>query len=327
MKKIILLTLLVLALLAPGISKAQVDSLPNNGFQKWTNSSFPDDWDTASALSKKGIVFDAAQTGGTVQRITSFSYTVNGGAPTMVYPHSGTCFLDLATVASQSTGVHVGYIQSKFALATRPAYFYVQMGFFPQAAGEQPVLAITFTKWNTSTNKRDTVLKFANEASITNGYLAPWSMVYLALASSYNPNLTEDPDTALVQFQSSGGVSNGTSFNYANGTTLLLGNGAFTVNQPAGIEMYAVNKLAGISVYPNPFNGNATIQYTLSENSFVNLTVYDMQGREVTTLVNDHQMEGPHDAIFDGSTLGNGVYFYRLQSGNDVQTGKLILSK
>jgi len=327
MKKIILPGLLVLVLLAPRISKGQIDDLPNYGFETWITGYYPDQWDTASAVSKKGIVFNGAKSGGTVQRLTTFSYTIGSGSPVMVNPHQGSYYVDLATVASQSTGVNAGYIQSKFAYANRPGYVYANIGFFAQAAGEQPIFAVTFTKWNTTTKMRDTVLKAVVEIP-NQGVIPPWTVGYLPLATFYNPNLTEAPDTALVQFQSSGGVVNGNSYNYANGTTLLIDNGAFSVNQPAGIEISDIKKLAGVGAFPNPFTGKTTIHYMLAaDNSLVNLSVYDMQGREIANLVNEHQVQGPHDATFDGSNLKDGVYFFRLQSDNDVQTGKLILSK
>lgn len=64
--------------------------------------------------------------------------------------------------------------------------------------------------------------------------------------------------------------------------------------------------------YPNPFNPTTTIEYRLSSSGFVSLKVYDMLGREVTTLVNEHQKAGTHAMIFDGERLASGVYFYRL---------------
>jgi photosystem II stability/assembly factor-like uncharacterized protein len=77
--------------------------------------------------------------------------------------------------------------------------------------------------------------------------------------------------------------------------------------------------------YPNPFNPSTTIKYELPKSSHVTLTVYDLLGREVTTLVNEVKEPGTYTVQFDGSNLASGVYFSRLTAGSYVQTRKLLL--
>ncbi|NOX18662.1 MAG: T9SS type A sorting domain-containing protein [Chlorobi bacterium] len=84
--------------------------------------------------------------------------------------------------------------------------------------------------------------------------------------------------------------------------------------------------------YPNPFskgsggNPSTVISYQLPENAFVSLKVYDILGAEVTELVNKEQAAGKYHVNFSAdSKLAAGVYFYRLQAGNFVQTRKLML--
>ncbi|GEM_PF-1849271 len=79
--------------------------------------------------------------------------------------------------------------------------------------------------------------------------------------------------------------------------------------------------------YPNPFNPNTTIQFSLPESSHATLEVYNMLGQRVATLVNETLTAGTHTANFDASDLSSGVYLYRLQAGNEVQTRKLTLVK
>jgi len=79
--------------------------------------------------------------------------------------------------------------------------------------------------------------------------------------------------------------------------------------------------------YPNPFNPTTVIRYQLPVNSTVTLTVFDMLGREVTTLVNDIKNAGSHETKFDGSKLPSGMYVYTLRAGNYTQTKKLVLLK
>jgi lysophospholipase L1-like esterase len=84
--------------------------------------------------------------------------------------------------------------------------------------------------------------------------------------------------------------------------------------------------------YPNPFNPTTTIKYSISlkvksETSNVKLIVYDVLGREVTTLVNEAQTAGNYEVNFNGNGLSSGIYFYQIKAGNFVQTKKMILVK
>lgn len=79
--------------------------------------------------------------------------------------------------------------------------------------------------------------------------------------------------------------------------------------------------------YPNPFNPSTTIKYDIPKESFVKLKIYDILGREVKTLVKEQKSAGTYKVTFEASNLSSGVYFYRIQAGNFVQTKKLILLK
>ena len=92
-----------------------------------------------------------------------------------------------------------------------------------------------------------------------------------------------------------------------------------------GMEVPLVFSLE--SNYPNPFNPTTTIVFTLPEPERVKLTVFDLQGNPVATLVNGRTEAGRHSAIFDGTGFPSGVYFYRLQAGSFTETRQLVLLK
>jgi len=79
--------------------------------------------------------------------------------------------------------------------------------------------------------------------------------------------------------------------------------------------------------YPNPFNPTTTINYSIPKSSSVTIKVYDLLGREISTLVNEKKPVGNYSVQFNASKLVSGVYFYRLQAGDFTQTKKLILLK
>jgi hypothetical protein len=77
--------------------------------------------------------------------------------------------------------------------------------------------------------------------------------------------------------------------------------------------------------YPNPFSSTTTISYQLSQRSHVLLKVYDIQGREVTTLVDKIEMPGNKSVELNAEGWPGGIYYYRMQAGGYIQTRKLIL--
>jgi rhodanese-related sulfurtransferase len=77
--------------------------------------------------------------------------------------------------------------------------------------------------------------------------------------------------------------------------------------------------------YPNPFNPSTSIRYALPHKSQVLLAVYNTLGQQVATLVQGLKEAGSYEVKFDGTALASGVYFYRLQTSNYVETRKLLL--
>lgn len=80
--------------------------------------------------------------------------------------------------------------------------------------------------------------------------------------------------------------------------------------------------------FPNPFNHSTAIRYSIPESGFVVLKIYDVQGHEIRTLVNEFQMANTYTVHFDAKNLPSGIYFYQFRMGKNVfQRGKLVLIK
>ncbi|NOS83663.1 MAG: T9SS type A sorting domain-containing protein [Ignavibacteria bacterium] len=79
--------------------------------------------------------------------------------------------------------------------------------------------------------------------------------------------------------------------------------------------------------YPNPFNPTTNIRFTVPQTGFVKLSVFDMLGREVETLVNENLNAGTYNADWNASNYSSGVYFYKIQAGNFSEIKKMILIK
>ncbi|MEI7483530.1 MAG: 5'-nucleotidase C-terminal domain-containing protein [Ignavibacteriota bacterium] len=94
------------------------------------------------------------------------------------------------------------------------------------------------------------------------------------------------------------------------------GNG---ITQAKGYKLY--------NNYPNPFNSETIIKYSLPKNGYVRIKVYDITGRELSTLVNKEQKAGEYSIRFNGNNLSTGVYFYKLETDGFVQTKRFVLIK
>ncbi len=79
--------------------------------------------------------------------------------------------------------------------------------------------------------------------------------------------------------------------------------------------------------YPNPFNPSTRIQYSVAENGPVTLTIYNVMGQQVETLVNKAQSTGTYRVSWNAANMASGIYYYRLQAGNQILTRQMTLIK
>ncbi len=93
-------------------------------------------------------------------------------------------------------------------------------------------------------------------------------------------------------------------------------------NDPLTVNSYGLSQN-----YPNPFNPSTVINYSLAKAGMVSLKIYNILGQEVLTLINTNQNVGKYQVKFDASQLSTGLYIYRIQSGDFVDTKKMMLLK
>lgn len=118
-------------------------------------------------------------------------------------------------------------------------------------------------------------------------------------------------------------------FTYSSQDTRTLMNG-IDISPPVGIvsnnnELPASFKLE--QNYPNPFNPVTNIVFTLPEQGYVELKVFNSLGMEVASIVNNYMNAGNYSVSFDASELPSGVYFYNIRAGNFNDTKKMMLIK
>ncbi|MCZ7616212.1 MAG: T9SS type A sorting domain-containing protein [Ignavibacteriaceae bacterium] len=103
--------------------------------------------------------------------------------------------------------------------------------------------------------------------------------------------------------------------------------GTFTYSPEVSVEVELPIEYSLEQNYPNPFNPSTTIKYSIAEDGFVKLAVYNMLGEEVMMIVNGMQKAGRYEVNFNASGLASGVYVYRIESANFTSSKKLMLMK
>ncbi len=174
-------------------------------------------------------------------------------------------------------------------------------------SGVEVLAAEASAEWSTQRNDRDGVLKLAYAGTVA----------------------VNDGDLIHLRFTLNDGVS---------GVARLLQPQRFKLNETdlteaLGAEVTSIGdetralEFALEPNFPNPFNPTTQIGFSLAEAGRVRLTVYDVLGREVAVLLDDNRPAGRFQVSFDASGFNSGMYLYRLQSGNQVRTGKMTLLK
>ena len=106
---------------------------------------------------------------------------------------------------------------------------------------------------------------------------------------------------------------------------MVVGNGF----QPFGLsrEFIIPTEFSLSAAYPNPFNPVTTLSFAIPVDSEVSLSIYNLQGREVSTLINANMDAGYHSIVWDANSYASGVYFVKMVAGEFVNTQKLMLIK
>ena len=104
-------------------------------------------------------------------------------------------------------------------------------------------------------------------------------------------------------------------------------NGTFAYSEEVNVEVNPPLVFALEQNYPNPFNPSTMIKYSIPQDGFVNLFIYNLLGEKVATLVNSIQKAGRYEVNFDASRFASGVYFYSIEAGSYKSVKKMLLMK
>lgn len=142
------------------------------------------------------------------------------------------------------------------------------------------------------------------------------NMIYRSINNSEWSKLT--PDSLFV-----------TTSKIENNKIFVGANGIFLLNGLTSVKSNAVGhwKFNLKNNFPNPFNPATTINYEIPYATSINITVYDILGRQLQTVVNGKQSAGLHSVVFDATGFSSGVYFYQLRADEYVETKRMVVIK
>jgi len=144
--------------------------------------------------------------------------------------------------------------------------------------------------------------------------------------ATFNFNITGLPNSSLVIRLK---VNNNLEPQYA-AAVIKSDESVLLKNNPVELNLSGTAVITEYSLeqnFPNPFNPSTKIKFQIPKDGFVSLKVYDILGNEITNLVNEEKSRGRYEVNFNGSSLANGAYIYKIQSGDFISSKKMILLK
>lgn len=170
-------------------------------------------------------------------------------------------------------------------------------------------------------------LAVINPGTTASDHASFWNFNYSAVlliegyySNDFNPNYHSSLDNVSYInkpfFEKCAKVSIGTLAYYAG------------IQTPPSVQQTLPTSYNLSQNYPNPFNSSTKIKYSIKEESHVKLIVFDALGREIATIVNQHQLRNNYEVKFEANnTFSSGIYFYVLYAGDHVSVRKMVLTK
>ncbi|MCC6254709.1 MAG: T9SS type A sorting domain-containing protein [Ignavibacteriaceae bacterium] len=142
-----------------------------------------------------------------------------------------------------------------------------------------------------------------------------------------NGNSNSPKDYSFVDNNLPAGRQGVSSGKYSYRLKQIDNDGQFEYSKIIDVDINGVKKFELSQNYPNPFNPATTISFSLPEASNVKLTLYNLLGQEIETLVNGFKESGVHTVHFNASKLNSGIYIYKIETNGLTQTRKMTLVK
>lgn len=297
-------SLLILFACCLGAPAVMAQQIPNAGFENWNNTSgynMPDNWGNTTQLTGALGV-----------------YTVTKGTP----GNPGNAYLKLTTLTAMGQNVPGVAVSgnldlsnpsnpkySGFAYSGRPSALTGAWQYMAMSGTDQGVIFVLLSKWNSSTNSRDTI------GTVTER-LQDMVMSWETFSLPINYVNTATPDTALVVLSSSGAGSTITPNSYLYVDDLAFDGGTSGINDTKQV-------VGNLNIFPVPASNSLSISFNfINKAQNLSISLCDMQGRillQESTNQNQYKL--------DISAIASGNYFLNISDGSNVQVEKVVIKK
>jgi hypothetical protein len=203
------------------------------------------------------------------------------------------------------------------------------------ALGESTSLPVELTSFTAVTNNKGILLTWQTATEVNN-FGFDIERRTIGMRSS---TITQSASWTKISFVAGDGTSNiAHSYSYTDSSVSsgafayrlkqINNDGTYKYSSEAEVILSVPKVFALQQNYPNPFNPTTTITFTLAQDGFTTLKIYDVLGREVAVLVNGEMKAEVENAVsFNASKFSSGVYFSKLESHGNAQIKKLVLMK
>ena len=209
----------------------------------------------------------------------------------------------------------------------------IDMGAYEWTSGVDPEapLPVELTSFNASVNKNNITLQWNTATELSNYGFDVLRQIHTSTPLSVtnwekigfvngHGNSNSPKEYSFVDDKVSAGK-------YSYRLKQIDNNGQFEYSKIVEVSFMKPNEFELSQNYPNPFNPSTTIRFNLPEASLVKLTIFNILGQEIRTLVNEFKESGVNTINFDASGLNSGMYIYKIEAGNFIQTRKMTLLK
>jgi hypothetical protein len=291
--------LFILALFS-GASVFAQSSIPNSGFENWTNFgtySDPDNWSTLNSFTSL-IGVSTAEKGTPGHPGNAYLKLTSKSAGGQVIPGFATC----GKIDTSSGGI------KGIPFTQRPSYLNGDCQYMAGATTDSAVASVVFTKWDKANNMSMIV---GQGDRVFSGMAMSWTTFSIKI----NYQDTASPDSMYIIFSSS-------SSSPVAGSYLYVDNLAFSTT--TALNETTTSATSGLSVFPNPANSNFSISFNTTSNEQYQLQLLDLSGRVVKELGSGN-MNGTFTRSFSAEGLEKGIYFIKLNSNNTSEVSKLVI--
>ncbi|MDY0083170.1 MAG: T9SS type A sorting domain-containing protein [Ignavibacteriaceae bacterium] len=195
----------------------------------------------------------------------------------------------------------------------------------------EPIVPVELVSFNATVSNNSIILNWATATELNNqGFeiqkragnkhstVNNWEII------GYVPGFGTTTEPKSYSF-SDNNISTGT---YSYRLKQIDYDGTYEYSNKIEVEIdFTPNEYALHQNYPNPFNPSTVIKYSLAQDGFVNIAVFNLLGEKVATLVNTTQRAGNYEVNFNASSFSSGIYFYSIETGDFKSVRKMLLMK